>query len=438
MTYNIILSFKMSGLLRRLYPTFFTDNTTKYEDDTINLMAYNTNRQPIKPVPLKVNLTISPELIHSDDLNPIEGIYPSEIYINKDVYKNYPELVEMSKTEKISLDFYVKHVKNSIRKTGDYDNKKKLINPVEFRIKNTPIKFICRAAYKLANIDYILNIMEDNNNFADLCGGPGGFSEYLLYKYPHTSGLGMTLKSENPDLDWKVSNFRPEIQKNRLVITYGQNYISGPDDNVMNIGDGNILKLINIESFRDQMLKNNPDGVKLVVADGTGFDDEDAQDLDSVEIVQFRLFVAEAFLATQILKKGGNYVMKIFKTKYISTQTFLILLASLFEESYIFKPITSRLNNSERYFVGKGFKYSPSNKIYFDFFAKCLETPDIEKYSFFDPSIITQDIKTYIYETSLENLQRQFVFCHIYQLGYSFNWRNYISLKKLWTIIFRN
>jgi FtsJ-like methyltransferase len=36
--------------------------------------------------------------------------------------------------------------------------------------------------------------------FVDLCGGPGGFSEYLLWRHPEATGFGMTLKG---DRDWR-------------------------------------------------------------------------------------------------------------------------------------------------------------------------------------------------------------------------------------------
>jgi 23S rRNA U2552 (ribose-2'-O)-methylase RlmE/FtsJ len=427
----------MSGLLRNLYQSFYSENTKKYDDDTINLMMYNVSRTVKKPTSMNINFKLSPELIDMENMEIIRDSYPVDAKIDKSYYMNYPELVEQSKKEDITLDYYVKYVKNYIRKNDNYDFKKKIINPVEFKIKNTPVKFICRASYKLANIDFVFNIMENNNNFADLCGGPGGFSEYILYKYPNSSGLGMTLKSNNPELDWKIYNFRTEIKRERLVTTYGDNYVSGADNNVLNEADGNILNLVNIKSFIRQINKTNPDGVKLVVADGAAFE-EDENELDSIEISHLKLFISESFLATQILKKGGNFVLKIFKTKYACTQTFIILLASLFEESYIFKPVTSRLNNSERYFIGKGFKYNPSDKIYFDFFKNCLEITNLENYVFFNINLITPELKKYFYETSLENLQRQLTFCHIYQVGYSYNWKNYISIKKLWYLLFNN
>ena len=185
----------MSGLLRNLYESFYTEDTQKYDDDTINLIMYNVSRNIRLPTPMSINFNIEPQLIDLGSIEVLDNSYPLNIKVDKKHYRMYPELVEESKSQEITLDNFVKYVKNYIRKNDNYDYKKKMINPIEFKIKNTPIKFICRAAYKLANIDYVFNIMENNNNFADLCGGPGGFSEYLLFTYPNSSGLGMTFKA---------------------------------------------------------------------------------------------------------------------------------------------------------------------------------------------------------------------------------------------------
>lgn len=436
----------MSGLLRKMYPNFYNDITKKYDDESYKFCIFEkfNDFEKLPKSSLKVNKIENPQMVEVGPLYILENTYPIELLVGDNLYGEYPELVEKSKNESITLDMYVKYVKRFLHAqqgAQNYDNVKKKINPFEFSIRNIPIKFICRASYKLANIDYIFKIMEDHNSFADLCGGPGGFSEYLLNQYPNTSGLGMTLKnSENSSFDWKIHYFRKNIDRKRFQITYGADIIKGPDNNIIEEGDGNIFKIENIDSFTNQITKTNKDGIHLVVSDGAYFADEDEEDdeMDSKELSQLRIFIGELFLASQILKKGGNFVMKIFKTKYLATQSLIVLLASMFEDSYIFKPITSRINSSERYFVGKGFRYSPSDKIYYDFFKDCLTKTDLTNFSFIEEKYMTQDIRKYFYETSLENLQRQNVFCFIFTKGFNYNWKNYVSMKKLWTVFFNN
>ncbi|XP_043542514.1 cap-specific mRNA (nucleoside-2'-O-)-methyltransferase 1, partial [Chiloscyllium plagiosum] len=82
--------------------------------------------------------------------------------------------------------------------------------------------FLNRAAMKMANIDHVFDSMFTNPRdslgkpllrdkdsellyFADVCAGPGGFSEYVLWrKRWHAKGFGMTLKGPN---DFKMEDF---------------------------------------------------------------------------------------------------------------------------------------------------------------------------------------------------------------------------------------
>ena len=56
------------------------------------------------------------------------------------------------------------------------------------------------------------------------------------------------------------------------------------------------------------------------------------------------------------LKKGGNFVAKQYTFFEGFTLTLLFVYASMFEEFYLSKPMTSGQANSEIYLVGKGFK----------------------------------------------------------------------------------
>lgn len=94
------------------------------------------------------------------------------------------------------------------------------------RTKSNPFEtirgnvFLNRAAVKMANMDSMFDFMftkpvdeagrslvgeNDLLYFADVCAGPGGFSEYILYRKKWESkGFGFTLKGEN---DFKLHDF---------------------------------------------------------------------------------------------------------------------------------------------------------------------------------------------------------------------------------------
>jgi hypothetical protein len=139
-------------------------------------------------------------------------------------------------------------------------------------------RFINRSAMKMANLDFLFQWTQHSREeepfvFADVCGGPGGFSEYLLWRLTGASdtqacnatvqqqrtavGFGITLKGA-PWCDWKVTN----DDKDSAVF----HICDGAD------GTGDLYKLDNIHSFRDTLREKYPAGAHLVVADG-GFPD---------------------------------------------------------------------------------------------------------------------------------------------------------------------
>lgn len=211
--------------------------------------------------------------------------------------------------------------------------------------------FLNRAAMKMANIDAILDFMftdPKNKNmepmvgkkdllyFADVCAGPGGFSEYVLWrKQWESKGFGFTLKGEN---DFKLDDFfagPPE--------TFQPNY--GIKD------DGNIFIPDNLESFQAFVLANtNNKGVHFMMADG-GFSVDGAENLQ--EVLSKRLYLCQFLCALMILRPEGHFVCKLFDVFTRFSVGLIYLMYNAFEQVSIIKPVTSRPANSERYIVCK-------------------------------------------------------------------------------------
>lgn len=97
--------------------------------------------------------------------------------------------------------------------------------------------------------------------FCDVCAGPGGFSEYVLWRknMGYSKGFGFTLKDSN---DFKLSDFvagQPEY----FEPFYGENGIHG---------DGDVTKRQNLIEFRSFVEKSTDgEGVHFVMADGVTF-----------------------------------------------------------------------------------------------------------------------------------------------------------------------
>jgi len=93
--------------------------------------------------------------------------------------------------------------------------------------------------------------------------------------------------------------------------------------------------------------------IDLVTADG-GIDysiDYSKQEENSIKLIY-----SEIFVALNIQKKGGNFLCKIFDIFKKETIILIYKLNILYESVSFYKPSISRLSNSEKYIICKGYK----------------------------------------------------------------------------------
>ncbi|KAM9778051.1 cap-specific mRNA (nucleoside-2'-O-)-methyltransferase 1 isoform X2 [Syngnathus typhle] len=219
--------------------------------------------------------------------------------------------------------------------------------------------FLNRAAMKMANIDYCFEHMftdpkgpdgksltHDNGNellyFGDVCAGPGGFSEYVLWRRRwHAKGFGMTLKGP---CDFKLEDFY--AAPSELFEPY---YGEGGVD-----GDGDITRPENVTAFRNFVLDSTEGrGLHFLMADG-GFSVEGQENLQ--EILSKQLLLCQFLTALSTLRTGGHFVCKTFDLFTPFSVGLVYLLYLCFDRITLFKPVTSRPANSERYVVCRGLK----------------------------------------------------------------------------------
>jgi len=213
-----------------------------------------------------------------------------------------------------------------------------------------------RAAMKMAEIDasfqYIFTSHADFDDknpaallyFADICAGPGGFSEYILWKRNWRSkGFGFTLRAKGAN-DFKLKDFKAGTPE-----TFDCHYGVGGYQ-----GDGDIFRDDNLTEFRKYVLENTDSrGVHFVMADG-GFSVEGQENIQ--EILSKQLYLGQFVCALSILREGGHFLCKLFDVFTPFSMGLVYLMYRAFDEICIFKPVTSRPANSERYIVCKGMR----------------------------------------------------------------------------------
>uniref|UniRef100_A0A2M4CSM1 Cap-specific mRNA (nucleoside-2'-O-)-methyltransferase 1 n=1 Tax=Anopheles darlingi TaxID=43151 RepID=A0A2M4CSM1_ANODA len=236
--------------------------------------------------------------------------------------------------------------------------------------------FMNRAAVKLANLDSMcewtitepldrhgqLFVKEDEVFFfADVCAGPGGFSEYILWRKGwRAKGFGFTLRGEN---DFKLDGFIAGTPE-----TFDPYY--GPND------DGNIYDPANIDGFSEYVLRQTNTGVHLMVADG-GISVKNEENIQ--EILLKQLYLCQVIVALDIVRPNGSLVLKVFDQFTPFSVGLVYLLYRCFGQISICKPNSSRPANSERYIVCK---WKKSNT---DIIAKHLKDVNRRIYEKTDP-----------------------------------------------------
>ncbi|KAG6578107.1 FtsJ-like RNA methyltransferase [Phytophthora cinnamomi] len=262
----------------------------------------------------------------------------------KEIEVPYWALLEELESEKQKFDKL---------ETSQFLNARAATNPYE---KLGRHRFLNRSAMKLVTLDHVfkwtsrLGQGQQALSFADICGGPGGFSEYLLWRSGEGSGsleaeedvqrirgFGITLKDAANNCDWRL----PSELYDEFEICYGED------------GTGNIYSVQNIHHFRGVVRARYPNGVDLVVADG-GF--LDARSQSNQEFMMTRLILAEVVATLAVLRSGGDFVCKTFELATQAMAELCWILHRSFDRFAVVKPITSRPASSERYIIARGLR----------------------------------------------------------------------------------
>jgi cap1 methyltransferase len=274
--------------------------------------------------------------------------------------------------------------------------------------------FFDRAAVKLANIDSIFNLtsfeyiddedqrrelsasfggqlapqLMDEFYYCDIAGAPGGWTEYIQYRRPGSIGIGISLS--NSDVVWNESI----INMDKFTINSGEN------------GTGNLYS--ESDSFIKFALASRLDYYDLIMCDG-GFNVESNEELQ--ETLSTRLILCEFYVGASLVKDNRHFVCKIFDSNTKFMADLFYLMSILFESIYIFKPISSRPANAERYFIGRNLIPEKRSEVVNILNKLYRGYSDTEYYSSI-LKFIPQDYVDWLNKHNELNLNRQIEYTH--------------------------
>lgn len=222
----------------------------------------------------------------------------------------------------------------------------------KFKVKNG---WLSRAAFKMWEILTLFNLTDEKSgmNMLHLAEAPGSFVQSII-SYRDTNSKKsssdkhyvVSIKDSDktvPSLD-KLSKALTTAQKKKVKL---HKYTSS------DIGD--LTSLTTLQNI----VKNNKKKADLITADG-GFNwtNENFQEQEA-----YRLLLAEIIGAIMNQAKGGHFVIKLFETFTESSIKLIEILSQFYKNIFIYKPLTSRSSNSEKYVICESFTLSDEKVI---------------------------------------------------------------------------
>jgi 23S rRNA U2552 (ribose-2'-O)-methylase RlmE/FtsJ len=242
-----------------------------------------------------------------------------------------------------------------------------MLNPFECLGKGPRERpFLNRSALKLANMDHLFQILPSRDSdatftWADLCGGPGGFSEYILTQFspsqlPHhhryrLRGYGISLFFPGgSSCNWNLGHLHDPphtVISSQQEQGQGQgqgncvqsqeatklfHLVSGVDST------GDLLHRPNIDFFcsflRSTLSSQEPqreasEGVDFVCGDG-GM--EEGRDKEDQELIHLPLIISQIVTMLGTLRPGGDFLIKTFSLYQVdasSSPSYLCLYLSV-------------------------------------------------------------------------------------------------------------
>jgi len=185
-----------------------------------------------------------------------------------------------------------------------------------------------RSAYKIMQIDEELNVFSGVNKVVDLCAAPGSWSQVAAKVIPESE------KRMIVAIDLREIEPIPGVYQLRGDIT--------SESTAMRV----------IELFGGEK-------ADLVMADGAP---DTIGRIEYDEYVQHSIVRASLAIASMMLKEGGTFISKVFRTRCLPS--LYSNIGCFFSEIIMAKPRASRLSSVESFIVCKGFRvpdlYTPT------------------------------------------------------------------------------
>ena len=238
----------------------------------------------------------------------------------------------------------LEYTKNKINVIGEekWNKLRKIMNPYNFPVNRN----FNRAFYKIWEIIEEFNLRKRNMSCLSMCEAPGSFIYGIYTNYMNFSKI--------IDSEGFIEKYNQRKEINKCIFdTFSINKKGFPEYNNLIYKN----KYINILSYKESDITDketldyfsrNLHKYDIITCDG-GIDD--AGNYDKKEELHKNLINSQIILGVKLQKMSGNLICKFYDITQDYTIENIIFLYKNYRKVFIYKPITSRITNSEKYII---------------------------------------------------------------------------------------
>lgn len=261
--------------------------------------------------------------------------------------------------ESLGFTDNINDIKNKINNVPiqEWNKIRKIINPFDFpNIFSNDIQIFNRAFYKLWEIIGEFELFSNVKDYSlHIAEAPGSFIYAMLYQYSKfDKQLELNIDNDGYTV---VKRGKPKTIKyiDTISLYFGDNIPYYNEKIIKNKyvnflhknSSGDVLDKDILTSMLTLDKKYN-----FITADG-GIDEKGCY--ESKEQLHIKLFLAEILIAINSQNEGGSFILKIYDIFTHPMVNLIYILTRFYQDVYIYKPLTSRITNSEKYLVCKGY-----------------------------------------------------------------------------------
>lgn len=230
----------------------------------------------------------------------------------------------------------------------------------------TGIEFVASEYFKFNDKQKILgnnfyHLWELANTFDIIPTGTEKFTSIHLNEETFASTQATMMfrktfsKNSSKDLHYSIVIKQKRPEENA-------SFLKSHSDQIKSETFGNLAEMKNIR-FVQKFIKGKTD--LITVNPST-----EKKNLVTIEQDTTKLLIAEIYLALSLLEQNGSFICRIFETFTQPLNKIIYMIASMFSEVYLIKPLTSHASNAEKYLVCR--KYKQKQKV-MEQFEKLVE-----------------------------------------------------------------